>query len=100
MRHINTPRRGGKRGGGAAIVWKTEDVNIKKLNICIPPSVEAVWGICKPKSPKVIFREILLCSFYSPPDAGKNTKLIAHISEEIQRFLATKTDARVIVSGD
>ena len=76
IKYMSTPRRGGKRGGGAAIAWKHEEVNIKKLNIHIPSQVEAVWGICKSKSSGIL-KEILLCSFYSPPNTGKNLKLVS-----------------------
>ena len=50
IKYISTPRRGNKRGGGAAIAWNSNDVNIEKLNVNIPPSIEAVWGLYRPKN--------------------------------------------------
>ena len=33
IKYMSTPRKGGKRGGGAAIAWKAESISVKKYNV-------------------------------------------------------------------
>ena len=49
IQYISTPRPGAQRGGGAAIAIRTKNFTISKLNVMIPKSIEAVWGLLKPK---------------------------------------------------
>ena len=62
--------------------------------------IEVVWAIFRPISPSKSLKKILLCSFYSPPLAGKNAKLVDHLTDEVQKFLALNPDGGIIVSGD
>ena len=97
--YISTPRQ--KRcGGGAAIAVNTELYTISKLNVRIPSDVETVWGLVKPKNTVRKFSSFIVCSFYSPPDLGKNTALINHLTVTLQTLLNTHRNAGVFLCGD
>ena len=64
---------------GVAMVVNTEKFTCEKLNIHIPNNLEVVWGLIKPKNPSAIFRKIIACSFYSPPNKMKNSKMADHV---------------------
>ena len=91
--YISTPRKGQKRGGGAAIAWKNEEIVVKKLNIQIPKKLEVVWAVTKLRKAVADIKQIVLCSFYSPPKAGKNYELINHISDEVHQILRNDPSA-------
>jgi hypothetical protein len=63
LKYISTPRPGAKRGGGAAIVVKTENFSISKLNISIPGSLEIVWGLLRPVEITGKITKVILCCF-------------------------------------
>ena len=98
--YLSTTRKGLKRGGGAAIAWKRDEIVVKKLNVHIPCGLEVVWVVAKLKGKPSDIRQIFLCSFYSPPKSGKNFNLINHISDEVQKLLGTDPQAGLIISGD
>ena len=100
VKYISTPRPGAQRGGGAAIAVRAENFNISKLNIPIPKSVEAVWGLLKPKVVTGKITVIIVCCFYSPPRSKKNAVLIEHITLTLQSQLNTHPNAGIIISGD
>ena len=97
---ISTTRKASKRGGGAAIAWKHNEIRIKKLNVSIPPGLEVVWALYRPDKSFKDFNKVLLCSFYSPPLAGKKSSLVSHTSEEVQRFLSLNPGGGIVLSGD
>ena len=80
LKYISTPRPGTRRGGGAAIVAKTEDFSISKLNISIPGSLEIVWGLLRPVEIAGKITKIILCCFYCPPKSTKKSALIDHMT--------------------
>ena len=100
IQYISTPRPTGQRGGGAAIAVSLSKFRITKINVCIPNSVEAVWGILKPVQPSGPITEIICCCFYSRPQAKKNMKLIDHLTVNFQSLLTSHPRAGVILSGD
>ena len=65
--YISNPRPK-RRGGGAAITLcdPKSKFSLSKLPIHIPPDLEVCWGLVKPKQPGTI-KNIIICSFYSPP---------------------------------
>ena len=77
LKYISTPRPTG--WGGAAIIVNQEKFLLEKLNIHIPYNLEVIWGIIKPKDERAVFKRIIVCSFYSPPNSRKNAKLSDHI---------------------
>ena len=67
LKYFSTPRPHGKRGGGAAIIASTRNFQTEKLEIQIPHKLEIVWAVAKCKNKNAQFKNIILCSFYSPP---------------------------------
>ena len=100
IQYISTPRPGAQRGGGAAIAIRTKNFTISKLNVMIPKSVEAVWGLLKPKIVTEKISKIIVCSFYSPPRSRKNGALIDHLTVTLQSLLKDHSAAGIIISGD
>ena len=100
IKYISTPRPGVKRGGGAAIVVNGEKYSVSKLNIRIPKPLEVVWAILKVSNPNETMKNIILCSFYSPPNSKKNGQLIDHIAQTYQELMIQHPEARIIFSGD
>ena len=78
--YISNPRPK-RRGGGAAITLcdPKSQFTLSKLPIHVPQDIEVCWGLVKPRTPGSI-KEIVICSFYSPPHSKKKTKLVEHIS--------------------
>ena len=99
IKYISTPRIN-RTGGGAAIAVNVENFNLSKLNVFIPVNVTTVWGLVKPKKPSRGFSTFIICSFYSPPDLGKNTALINHLTITLQTLLNTHKNAGVFLCGD
>ena len=101
IKYISTARPGPKRGGGAAIAVRLENFTLSKLNIFIPKSVEAVWGLLRPKVIVGQVTTIIVCCFYSPPKSRKkNPALVDHMTETLQCLLSIHSKAGVIISGD
>ena len=100
INYVSTPRPGKKRGGGAALAFSPKNFVISKLNISIPKSVEAVWAILKPRLSTAKISKIILCCFYLPPNAGKNSLLLDHLTKNLQDLLAEHKNAGVIIMGD
>ena len=98
LKYISTPR---PRGwGGAAIIANQEKFNLEKLNICIPHNLEVVWGLLKSKSEDAKFKNIILCSYYSPPRSRKNQKLTDHLVTTLHMLSAQYPDAPIIMGAD
>ena len=87
LKYISTPRPGG--WGGAAIIVNQDRFILEKLNIIIPHNLEVVWGLIRSKAEDAKFKQILVCSFYSPPKTKKNQKLIDHLVSTLN-MLVTK----------
>ena len=86
LTYISCPRPTGKRGGGAAIVANTNNFTLEKLAILVPGSLECVWGVLRPKqvTSATVYKEIILCAFYSAPNTRKNSKLLSHLVSTMQ----------------
>ena len=100
IKYISTPRPGAKRGGGAAIAINLAKCNVEKLNVHIPKPLEVVWAILKSNLQSIRRKNILLCSFYSPPNSRKNGQLIDHIAETYNQLKIQHPEAAFILSGD
>ena len=100
MAYFSTARPGTKRGGGAAIVTRTDRFFISKLNIEIPKPLEVVWGLLRPKTHVGSISKIVLCSFYSPPNSRKKTLLIEHLTTTINKLKIVHPNANFIIAGD
>ena len=82
LQYISTSRPPNAKGvsyGGAAIVVNVKKFFVEKLKVTIPGNLEVVWGLLRPKNPSNKFKKIIICSFYSPPNKKKNSKMADHI---------------------
>ena len=66
----------------------------------VPAGLEALWGIVRPKTGVSKFRNIIICSFYSPPTKGKNTKLADHISSTLHMLCTQYPESGLILGAD
>ena len=98
FKYFSTPRPKGKRGGGAAIIVNTKNFKVEKIEIQIPHKLEIVWALAKPKNTNAHFKNIILCSFYSPPRSKQRNKLKDHIIGTLQ-VLTTKYGECAIFCG-
>ena len=57
LKYFSTTRPKGKRGGGAAIIVNTRKFSVEKLNVQIPPKLEIIWALAKPKSEAAEFKK-------------------------------------------
>ena len=83
--------------GGAAMVVNTEKFSCEKLNIFVPKTLEVVWGLVKPKTPSVKYKRIITCSFYSPPNKMKNSKMADHIVSTLHMLYSKYPDSAIIL---
>ena len=98
LKYISTARPTG--WGGAAIIVNQEHFRLEKLNIHIPHNLEIIWGLVRPKDEKAIFKKIIVCSFYSPPNSRKNSKLNDHIVTTLQMLNCEYPDSPMILGAD
>ena len=98
--YISNPRPK-RRGGGAAITLcdPKHQFSLSRLPIHVPPDLEVCWGLVKPRYPGTI-KEIIICSFYSPPRSKKKSKLIEHISVNFFKLKTSHPNSGFICGGD
>ena len=103
LKFISTSRKPNKLGvshGGAGIIVNVERFSCEKIPIQIPQNLEIVWGLLRPKSPGAKFKTIIACSFYSPPNKGRNSKLIDHIVTTLHWLVTKYPDSAIILGAD
>ena len=102
LKFISCPRPSSHRGGGAAIIVDTTKFLCEKLNVMVPGKLECVWAILRPKkvSKETIFKEIVLCGFYSAPKSRKNRKLLDHIISTLHLLLTKYPNCGWVAGGD
>ena len=83
-----------------AIIVNKEKFTCEKLNVLIPNNLEVVWGLVKPKDQASKFRKIIACSFYSPPDKKKNSKMADHIVTTLHMLYSKYPDSAIILGAD
>jgi len=88
--------------GGTGIIANLKKFSLDKLDVHVPHNLEVRWGIVRPKESQrgAIFKEVLVCSFYSPPSFKKNKKLTDHLVTTTHALLAKYPNAAVILAGD
>ena len=100
LKYFSTTRPRGKKGGGAAIIVNTENFRVTKIDVHIPPQLEIVWALARPKSKNAQYKVIILCAFYSPPRSRHKNRLIDHINGTLQ-ILTTRYDGcGIFLGGD
>ena len=100
LKYISTSRPTNKRGGGVAIVVNLEKYSCDKINIFTPKGLEVVWGLIKPKSSGAQIKKIIACTFYSPPNNGRNTRLADYLVGSLQMLSSKYPDAGIIMGAD
>ena len=100
LKYFSTTRPKGKRGGGAAIIVNTKRFKVETLNIQIPHHLEIIWALAKPKTENAEFKNIILCSFYSPPRSRLRNKLKDHIIGTLQMLTTKYHNCGILVGGD
>ena len=100
LKYFSTTRPKGKRGGGAAIIVNTENFQVEKLDIQTTHQLEIIWALAKPKSETALFKNIILCSFYSPPRSRLRNKLKDHITCTLQMLTTKYEKCAIFVGGD
>ena len=102
LTYISCPRPSTKRGGGAAIVVNTCKFKFDNLNILVPGNLECIWGILRPRkvTSSTLFKEIILCAFYSAPNSRKNGDLISHLTSTMHHLLTRYPRCGWVIGGD
>ena len=102
LQFISCPRPSTQRGGGAAIIVDTNKFYCEKLNVMVPGKLECVWAMLRPKkvSKETVFKEIILCGFYSAPKSRKNRKLLDHIISTLHLLLTKYPNCGWVAGGD
>ena len=103
LQYISTARPPNRKGvsyGGAAIVINKDKFTCEKLKVFIPGNLEVVWGLLRPKSPSSKFKKIIVCSFYSPPNKKRNSKMADHIVSTLQMLYSKYPDCGLILGAD
>ena len=103
LKYISTSRRPNRKGvayGGAAIIANQEKFLLEKLPVAIPKNLEVVWGLLRPKNPGAMFKTIIVCSFYSPPNKNKNAKMADHLVGVLHMLAARYPDSAIIMGAD
>ena len=103
LKYISTTRKPNERGisyGGAALIVDLERYSCEKLDVHIPQNIEAVWGLLKPRGGSAQFKKIIVCSFYSPPKKGTNSKMADHLVSMLHMLNAKYPDSGIILGAN
>ena len=103
LKYISTSRKPNSKGvayGGAAIVVNLRKFTIEKLPVHIPQNLEVVWGLLKPKNPSAQYKKIVVCSFYSPPNKQRNSKMADHVVTTLQMLVTNYPGCGIILGAD
>ena len=100
MSNCRKPNSKGVSYGGAAIVVNLEKFSCERLAVQVPQNLEVVWGLLRPKNPSAKFKKIIICSFYSPPNKQRNTKMADHIVITLQMLTAKYPECGIILGAD
>ena len=100
LKYLSKPRPPSNRGGGVAIITNMKKYTIEKLNIVVPDNLEVIWGLLKPKKGPSKFKNIIVCSFYSPPNSRKNNKLVNHLIGTLHLLTTEYPDSGIIMGAD
>ena len=88
--------------GGVAIIVNTKKFTAEKLDVHVPSNVEAYWLLVKPKTISSTVKEIVACSFYSPPSNNKkkNEALAEHIISNLHLMSTRYQNCAIILGAD
>ena len=103
LQYISSPRPANYKGvsyGGVALIVNSSKFQCKKLSVSVPKDLEVIWALAKPKTAKPLFKTFILCSFYSPPDKQKNSKLCDHIVTTLHMLYSKYPESGIILGAD
>ena len=103
LKYISAPRPKNSKGtsyGGVALIVNTTKFSCEKLNVIVPSNLEVIWCLVRPKTQSTIFKSIIACSFYSPPNKKKNTKMADHIVSTLHMLKTKYPDSAIILGAD
>ena len=103
LKLLATTRKPNKRGvsyGGAALLVNLEKFSCQQIPITIPQNLEIIWAILQPKTPNPQYKKIITCSFYSPPNKRRNSKMADHIVGTLQMLACNYPGSAIILGGD
>ena len=104
LQYVSKPRPKNHKGtsyGGVAVVVNSEKFSCKILDdVPMQSNLEVIWCLIKPKEPSANFKNIVTCSFYSPPDKRKNCKLADHIVSSLHLLSCRYPECAIIMGGD
>ena len=101
--YISNPRKPNRNNvshGGTAVIINSFKFTGKKLDISVPSSLEVVWCLVKPKQSSAKFKEIVACSFYSPPDKNKNTQLADYLVSSLHLVSSKYPESAILLGAD
>ena len=101
--YVSNPRPKNVKGtsyGGVAIITNARNFISKKLDVIVPHDLEVCWSLVKPKNQNTKFRDIIACSFYSPPGKYRNLKLADHIVTNLHMLRCKYPESALILGGD
>lgn len=59
-----------------------------------------IWGLLRPKCNSSCYKTIIVCTFYSPPNRGKNSKMADHIVTTLHMLNTRYPDSGIIIGAD
>ena len=92
-----------QRGGGTAVIVNSKRFRSRELKeIKVPSNLEVVWVLAKPVNNNAEIKNIILCSFYSPPHARSKLKneLADHIVGTLSMLTVKYENSAIFVCGD
>ena len=103
LKYISSSRPPNYKGvsyGGAAMIVNLKKFQVEKIPVFVPNKLEVVWGLVKPKNGNASFKRLVVCSFYSPPSGGSNSRMADHLTETLQVMTTRYPDCGLIMGGD
>ena len=88
-------------GGGCAIIYNENRFRASKLDIYVPPGVEACWLLLKPLNPTDLVENIAMAAIYVSPSSKFKTATINHIIDTLH-IIRAQYDNKVnfLIGGD
>ena len=94
------PNAKGVSSGGAALIVNLRKFSVEKIPVHVPQNLEVIWGLLKPKTASAKFKRLIICSFYSPPNKRRNSKMADHIVSTLQSLVTKYPDSGIIIGAD
>ena len=104
LKYVSKPRLPNAKGtsyGGVALIVNPAKFTCKIIDdLPMNPKHEVIWCLVRPKEPSAKFKDIIACSFYSPPIKGKNTQLADDIASTLHVVSCKYPGCAIILGAD